>query len=123
MINLYGRSYEDYRDRTGMFVPKWFERYFAFTPESSLRYVIVPISIIIVVIGTGFVLREVTLYSLPFETRDNLTLVPILPEDRALSERPIVRASRRITGMPKRASRGTRTTWDTSCPSITSCRG
>ncbi len=86
MINLYGRSYEDYRDRTGMFVPKWFEKYFAFTPESSLRYVIVPISIIIVVIGTGFVLREVTLYSLPFETRDNLTLVPILPEDRTLSD-------------------------------------
>ena len=26
MINLYGRSYEDYRDRTGMFVPKWIER-------------------------------------------------------------------------------------------------
>ena len=38
------------------------------------------------VIGTGFVLREVTLYSLPFETRDNLTLVPILPEDRTLSD-------------------------------------
>jgi protein-S-isoprenylcysteine O-methyltransferase Ste14 len=85
MVNLYGRSYEDYRDRTGMFVPEGIEKYFAFHPESSLRYVIVPLSIIVVVLGIGVVLRGVTLHSLAFETRDNLTLVPILPEDGPLS--------------------------------------
>jgi hypothetical protein len=50
-----------------------------------LRYVIVPLSIIVVVLGIGVVLRGVTLHSLAFETRDNLTLVPILPEDGPLS--------------------------------------
>ena len=35
--------------------------------------------------GTGFLLREITLRSLPFESRNNITIVPILPEDSRLS--------------------------------------
>ncbi len=85
MTNQYGRSYEGYRGRTGMFAPKWIERQVSFIPDSSWRYMAVPLSIVILVIGTGFALREVTLHSLPFEASGNLTLVPILPEDQPLS--------------------------------------
>ena len=34
--------------------------------------------------GSGFLLREITLRSLPLATSGNLTLVPILPEDQGL---------------------------------------
>ncbi len=85
MINQYGRSYEVYKDRTGMFAPKGIERYFPVFPGNSLRYAVIPLSVLLVVIGCGFVLREVTLHSLAFEARGNITLVPVLPEDRALS--------------------------------------
>ena len=85
MLKQFGASYEDYMDRTGMFVPRPLEKYLSFVSETSLRYLVIPVSIIAVVIGTGFLLRAVTLSSLPFETRENLTVVPILPEDRAVS--------------------------------------
>ncbi len=85
MLRLYGASYQDYMDRTGMFVPKQVERRISFVPEGPWRYAVVPMSILVLVIGTGFFLREVTLGSLAFESRGNLTLVPILPEDETMS--------------------------------------
>jgi hypothetical protein len=47
--------------------------------------VIIPALIIIVVLGSGFILREVTLQSLAFESKGNITLVSILPEDNYLN--------------------------------------
>ena len=85
MLRLYGPSYRVYMDRTGMFVPKPVEKCFSFVPGGSLRYAVIPLSILVVLIGTGFLLREVTLHSLAFESRGNLTLVPILPEDEAMA--------------------------------------
>jgi hypothetical protein len=85
MLRQFGVSYQDYINRTGMFVPRSVEKHLSFVPETSLRYLVIPVSIIVVVIGTGFLLREVTLSSLPFESRGNLTLVPILPEDQGVS--------------------------------------
>ncbi len=85
MLNQFGASYQDYMNRTGMFVPVWLEKRVSFAPKTSLRYVVVPVSIIIIVVGGGFLLREITLNSLPFESRGNLTLVPILPEDQGAS--------------------------------------
>jgi hypothetical protein len=72
-------------DRTGMFVPKGVERCFSFFPKGPLRYVLIPLFVIVVVLGAGFTLREVTLHSLHLESAGNLTLLSILPEDRALS--------------------------------------
>ena len=72
MLNQYSRPYEDYRERTGMFAPKWIEGYVTFTPRSSWRNMTVPLSIVILIIGLGFALREVTLHSLLFEVSGNL---------------------------------------------------
>jgi protein-S-isoprenylcysteine O-methyltransferase Ste14 len=89
MLAQYGESYKRYLQRTGMFIPRFIGQRFLFIgkilPDTSLRYVLVPALIIIAVIGTGFVFREVTISSIPFESRDNLTLVSILPEDNRLS--------------------------------------
>ena len=85
MSTRYGASYREYIEKTGMFVPRSIERLFSFVnyivPKTSQRYVVIPLIIIIFVIGSGFILREITLYSLHLETKDNLTVLSILPED------------------------------------------
>jgi protein-S-isoprenylcysteine O-methyltransferase Ste14 len=89
MLAQYGESYGDYLQNTGMFVPRFIEKRFAFirnaTPSTSIRFVIIPTLIVITVMGSGFVLRMVTLHSLSLESKANLTLVSILPEDNYLN--------------------------------------
>jgi len=89
MLAKYGESYSKYLQNTGMFIPKYVGRHFGFIekvmPKTSSRYALIPALIIIVAVGTGFILREITLYSLEFKSRDNLTLVCILPEDDHLN--------------------------------------
>ena len=85
----HGEAYARYQQATGRFVPKALERRFAFVgrlaPNPAARAVVVGVLIVCLVMGTGFVCRAVTLRSLPFQSEQNVTLVPILPEDRALS--------------------------------------
>ncbi len=89
MLAQYGESYGNYLQNTGMFVPRFIEKRFAFIrdviPNTSGRYVIIPALIIIIVMGSGFILRAITLQSLAFESKGNLTLVSILPEDNYLN--------------------------------------
>jgi protein-S-isoprenylcysteine O-methyltransferase Ste14 len=89
MLAQYGESYKGYLQKTGMFIPRFIGRRFSFIenilPSTSLRYAIIAALIIVVVIGTGFVLRGITLSSIAFESQENLTLVSILPEDNRLS--------------------------------------
>ena len=85
MLNLYGESYEKYMSSKGMFLPKSVERCFSFInhflPRSSFRYAVVSLTIILIVIGSGFILRTITLHSLSFESNTNITMVSLLPED------------------------------------------
>jgi protein-S-isoprenylcysteine O-methyltransferase Ste14 len=85
MVKRYGESYEKYMSNAGMFLPRSIEQRFSFIadiiPGNSLRYTVVSMMIIAAVIGSGFILRTITLHSLPFETKANITLVSLLPED------------------------------------------
>ena len=89
MLAQYGESYGDYLKNTGMFVPRFITKRFVFIqriiPNTSLRYVIIPTLIIIVVLCSGFILRAVTLRSLSLESKGNITLVSILLEDNHLN--------------------------------------
>lgn len=90
MLGQYGDSYREYVAATGMFLPRaiekrWQKLVSPLAPFSSFKYAAVPVMIVILVMGSGFALRQVTLRSLPFMTQDNLTVVPILPEDRGVS--------------------------------------
>jgi protein-S-isoprenylcysteine O-methyltransferase Ste14 len=89
MLNQYGEQYQNYMNSTGMFLPKSIEKYFSFLgrifPKTSWRYLAVPLPVIILVIGMGFLLREITLHSLAFESKDNITLVSMITEDNVLS--------------------------------------
>ncbi|MGD0274754.1 MAG: isoprenylcysteine carboxylmethyltransferase family protein [Syntrophales bacterium] len=93
MSTLYGESYRAYVEKTGMFIPRFIERLFSFVnhilPMTSQRYVAIPIIIIIFVIGSGFILREITLFSLHLETRNNLTVLSVLPEDNRFKDNVI----------------------------------
>ncbi len=96
MLRQYGDYYREYRDHTGMFLPPLLEKPLASLanlalPAGSLRPVVVPLILVILVMGSGFLLRSITLDSLPLATGDNLTMVPILPEDNPLSS-PAIRA-------------------------------
>ncbi len=89
MLSLYGESYRDYMALTGMFLPKVLEAPFVALgsrvfPSPAIKYVAVPALIVTLVMGSGFLMREITLTSLPLATMGNLTLVPILPEDTGL---------------------------------------
>jgi protein-S-isoprenylcysteine O-methyltransferase Ste14 len=93
MVNRYGESYEKYMRNKGMFFPTSVERLFSsfgrIIPENSLRYVVVAFFIVTTVLGSGFILRAVTLRSLLFETRSNVTILAILPEDSRLNAKVI----------------------------------
>ena len=92
MLGRYGESYRRYQERTGMFLPRALEAPCAalghrLFPSTTIKYLAIPTLIVTLVMGSGFLLREITLHSLPLATSGNLTLVPILPEDQGLDGR------------------------------------
>jgi len=88
MLRLFGDDYRAYMNRTGMFLPRSIEKVFSapfgFLRGSVVKGALVAICIPVVVIGSGLLLRAISLRSLPLETIANVTLVPILPEDRTI---------------------------------------
>jgi protein-S-isoprenylcysteine O-methyltransferase Ste14 len=89
MLNRHGESYERYMSTTGMFLPKFLEGFFARQGSRSRlslpKQVSIPVLIITIVIGIGFLFREITLQSLPIKSKSNITLVSMLPEDSNLN--------------------------------------
>jgi hypothetical protein len=89
MLRQYGDSYKEYMNNTGMFLPKFIESRVAlpskFTTSPLVKFVTIPVIIIAVVIGTGFLFRTITINSLPLTSKNNITLVSMLPEDNSLA--------------------------------------
>lgn len=84
MIRKYGDSYKEYMGKTGMFFPHVRDiepSYSLSTNPFQMKNMIALASVVIVVIGSGFVLRNITLNSLHLDSKDNVTLVSIMPED------------------------------------------
>jgi protein-S-isoprenylcysteine O-methyltransferase Ste14 len=93
MLGQFGEGYRRYMDLTGMFVPRSIEGLLSaplgLVPNTALKYVAITLCVPVVLIGSGFILREITLSSLPLETSRNVTLVSILPEDDVLSRKVV----------------------------------
>jgi len=87
MIDRYGDSYRGYMRHTAMFLPIPRRRRPAVPAPSAparpsrARRIAALSSVVTLVMGAGFLCRWVTLDSLPLETRANVTLLPIMPED------------------------------------------
>ncbi len=84
MVRQYANSYKEYMKKTGMFFPRIRKNEFKapmstnlFQPKNAFALLFV----VVVVIATGFVCRSVTLNSLQLKSKDNVTLVSIMPED------------------------------------------
>ena len=84
MTDLHGDSYKKYMTETGMFFPGLWKN----KPNESvsndvfhIKNILAPVSVVILVIGAGFACRQLTLNSLQFNSKDNVTLVSIMPED------------------------------------------
>lgn len=94
MSSQYGDSYREYMNRSGMFLPRFLERPLAalfhkLVPAPALQHAVIPVLMVIMVMGSGILLREITLNSLPLTTENNLTVVSILPEDSPLAGKAI----------------------------------
>lgn len=90
MLSQYGDSYREYMNNSGMFLPRSLERPLASLanlafPARALKYAVIPLLVVALVMGTGFLMREITLRSLPLSSAGNLTVAPILPEDSPLA--------------------------------------
>ena len=86
MQSLYGEGYQNYMSSSGMFLPKGIEAYMSIpfrSTHGAMRHAVISLSIIVMVIGSGFLLRSITLQSLGMNTLGNITVVSILPEDTA----------------------------------------
>ncbi len=95
MLGQYGDPYRQYMEHTGMFFPFAVASRLRFVtgwiPNPGLKKFLIPVSIVAMVLGTGFLCRTLTIYSLPFATEKNLTLLPILPEDERYSTKVLDR--------------------------------
>lgn len=85
MLAQYGESYAGYMQRVGMFAPRGLERKLSFVrkllPDGTPGMALGSVALIVLLLGGGFVLRQITLLSLSMNARNNVTLVSILPED------------------------------------------
>jgi protein-S-isoprenylcysteine O-methyltransferase Ste14 len=85
MLDQFGADYRGYMNSTGMFFPRsvevWLSAPLRPVQNRVLRHMTIVFLIPAIVLGGGFALRELTLDSIPFKTRENVTLISILPED------------------------------------------
>ena len=86
MINRFGESYVAYRNRTGMFLPHFIERTLARSskPQKRLGFgkaVVIFLVLLVMTVGSGFVLRAYTVHHLPLEQVNRVDVITITKED------------------------------------------
>jgi protein-S-isoprenylcysteine O-methyltransferase Ste14 len=86
MMNRFGDRYADYMNRTGMFVPRAIEKVFLknANPPKALgrgRVGLIFLGLVIVIVGSGFILRVYTVHHLPIEQVASVDVITITPED------------------------------------------
>jgi hypothetical protein len=84
MIRQYGDPYREYMKNTGMFFPRVWKTESHTLLSTNLfqpKNIFALLSLMVAVIGAGFLCRSVTLNSLQLKSKDNITLVSIMPED------------------------------------------
>jgi hypothetical protein len=86
MMNRFGAGYASYMNRTGMFVPHSVEKIFTKSTNSqkalSLGKVgLIFLGLVIVIVGSGFIVRAYTVRHLPFEQIGNVDVITVTPDD------------------------------------------
>jgi len=86
MINRFGEGYASYMNRTGMFAPRSVEKIFTKNlnsqkPLSVVKMGLIFLGLVIVIVGSGFIMRAYTVHHLPFEQIANVDVITITPDD------------------------------------------
>lgn len=85
MTNRFGQCYVSYMNRTGMFLPYSIENVLKRDRESQNlgigKAAIIFLVLVVVIVGSGFILRAYTIHRLPFEQVENVDVVTITKED------------------------------------------
>lgn len=86
MINRFGESYTAYMNRTGMFFPRVVENLFIKNPNERRamtvgRAAVMFLALLIVIVGSGFILRAYTVHHLPLEQIQNVDVITITSDD------------------------------------------
>ena len=91
MLDRFGDTYAQYMDRTGMFVPRFVERLFIKNrkPQRALKIGkagVVFLTLCVVIVGSGFLLRTYTVHHLPLLQIQNVDVLTITPDDTATAK-------------------------------------
>ena len=86
MLARYGDSYQEYRRRTGMFLPRPVERLWrgketSERPVTVGKGVAILLLLLVTIVGAGFGLRAYTVRHLPLETAGNIDVIGITAGD------------------------------------------
>jgi protein-S-isoprenylcysteine O-methyltransferase Ste14 len=86
MMNRFGESYIAYINRTGMFLPHFIERTLIGSSKPQQRVgfgkaFVIFLVLLIVIVGSGFVLRAYTVHHLPLEQVSRVDVITITKED------------------------------------------
>ncbi len=84
MLRQFGAEYQQYRDKTGMFLPKGLEEIFhrqAIPRTPWLRTVLAFVLLSFFTLGGAFALRTYTIHHLPLWSNGPVTALAILPDD------------------------------------------
>jgi protein-S-isoprenylcysteine O-methyltransferase Ste14 len=91
MTNRFGDSYISYMDRTGMFFPRVIEKVLIGSSKSQQRLgfgkaILIFVVLLVVVIGSGFILRAYTVHHLPLKQVNGVDVIAITKEDLKTAE-------------------------------------
>jgi len=86
MMNRFGERYAAYMNRTGMFIPRSVEKIFIKNPDpqkalSLGKMGLIFLGLVIVIVGSGFIVRAYTVRHLPFEQVGTVDVITITSED------------------------------------------
>jgi protein-S-isoprenylcysteine O-methyltransferase Ste14 len=86
MMNRFGENYIAYMSRTGMFLPRFIERAWigSSKPQQRLgigKAVVIFAVLLLVIVGSGFILRTYTVHHLPLEQINHVDVITITKED------------------------------------------
>jgi protein-S-isoprenylcysteine O-methyltransferase Ste14 len=86
MTNRFGESYIAYMNQTGMFLPHFVERTLigSSKPQQRLGFgkaIVIFLVLLVVIVGSGFILRAYTVHHLPLEQVSLVDVITITKED------------------------------------------
>lgn len=91
MMNRFGESYIAYMNRTGMFFPHFIEKVLAGSPKpqqclSIGKAVIIFLVLLVVIVGSGFILRAYTIRHLPLGQVNHIDVITLTKDDLTIAK-------------------------------------